>query len=128
MYLLDTNICIEFLLRPTDRLLSRMAAAFGSMAVSTITVGELRVGSRNSTDRAEDEARLDRFLAGLDVRDFDFAAANEYGSLVRQKGIDRKSFDRLIAAHAMSLPSILVTNNERHFADVPGLKVENWTQ
>jgi tRNA(fMet)-specific endonuclease VapC len=39
----------------------------------------------------------------------------------------RSSFDRLIAAHALALGFVLVTNNEKHFIDVPGLRVENWT-
>ncbi len=38
----------------------------------------------------------------------------------------RDALDRLIAAHALSLVLILVTNNEADFKDYPGLKVENW--
>jgi tRNA(fMet)-specific endonuclease VapC len=40
----------------------------------------------------------------------------------------RASYDRLIAAHALSLDLTLITNNEGDFADVPGLRVENWTR
>ena len=36
-------------------------------------------------------------------------------------------FDRLLAAHALSIGATVVTNNEADFADVPGLKIENWT-
>ena len=45
----------------------------------------------------------------------------------RQLPFKRGSYDRLIAAHALSLGLTVVTGNTKHFADVPGLKVENWT-
>ncbi|MBS1239504.1 MAG: hypothetical protein H6R45_210, partial [Proteobacteria bacterium] len=47
--------------------------------------------------------------------------------IAKRIGVRRKSFDRLIAAHAVSLGYVLVTSNVKHFADVPGLKVDNWT-
>ena len=56
------------------------------------------------------------------VQPFDQKAALQYAGLPFR----RRSFDRLIAAHALSLDAILVTNNEADFADVPGLKIENW--
>lgn len=127
MYLLDTNVCIDFLVSPTEALIARLDQHFGHLAVSTITVAELRVGKQMSTDPKGDEERLNTFLAGLDVRHFDETAAAEYGGLIRATVVARKSFDRLIAAHALALGLVLVTNNEKHFADVPGLKVENWT-
>ncbi len=55
--------------------------------------------------------------------DFDFEAAQTYVNLP----FKRASYDRLIAAHALARDLIVVTDNERDFADVPGLKVENWT-
>ena len=39
----------------------------------------------------------------------------------------RARFDRLLAAHALSLGVTIITNNEADFADVPELAVENWT-
>ena len=38
-----------------------------------------------------------------------------------------EALDRLLAAHALSIGATIVTNNEGDFADIPGLKVENWT-
>lgn len=67
------------------------------------------------------------FLAGVDVAPFDEVAASSYGRLVRQIGMRRGSFDRLIAAHALALGKTLVTNHVRDFADIPDLRVENWT-
>ena len=33
--------------------------------------------------------------------------------------------DMMIAAHAKSIKAVLVTNNQKHFARINGLKVEN---
>ncbi len=59
---------------------------------------------------------------------FDDAAACAYAGAIRLMGVERASFDRLIAAHALSLDCTLITNNLRHFSKVPGLKTENWTE
>jgi tRNA(fMet)-specific endonuclease VapC len=64
----------------------------------------------------------------LAVHDFGRAAAESYARLAGTMPCRRHSFDRLIAAHALALDMTLVTNNTRHFADIPGLRVENWTR
>jgi tRNA(fMet)-specific endonuclease VapC len=127
MYLLDTNACLDFLLLRSAQLVARLDANFGHCSVSTVTVAELRVGSRTSADPVEDDRTLDLFLSGLDVLPFDDDAAVRYGKMMRDLAMKRTNFDRLIAAHALSLGLVLVTSNTRHFADVPGLMVENWT-
>ncbi|PPB80374.1 hypothetical protein B0O95_13312, partial [Mycetohabitans endofungorum] len=38
----------------------------------------------------------------------------------------KDALDKLIAAHAIALDVILVTNNERDFANYPGIRLENW--
>lgn len=128
MYLLDTNACLDFLLLRSPRLVERLGEAFPSCSVSTITVAELRVGNRTSTDPLEDNRKLDLFLSALDVAPFDAAVADRYGRMMRDLALKRTSFDRLIAAHALSLGLTLVTSNTSDFADVPGLRIENWTQ
>jgi tRNA(fMet)-specific endonuclease VapC len=55
------------------------------------------------------------------------AAAKAYGPVraaTREK--KRDQLDKLIAAHAIALDAILVTNNEKDFARYPSLKMENW--
>jgi predicted nucleic acid-binding protein len=36
------------------------------------------------------------------------------------------SLDTLIAAHALSMDALLITNNTKEFAKVPKLKLDNW--
>ena len=110
-------------------LASRVKRAFNAgLAISTITLAELRVGGSRADDDPENVRRLDMFVATLRIHAFDEAAANAYGLLVRRVGIRRQSFDRLIAAHAGVLNLTLVTNTVADFADVPGLRVENWSK
>jgi tRNA(fMet)-specific endonuclease VapC len=128
MYLLDTNICIDFVDGRSDVARRRVEAGFRSgLSISSITAGELLVGARGSSDPVEDARRIERFIEVVRCRDFDEAAARTYARIAKQIGVRRKSFDRLIAAHALTLGLALVTNNARHFADVPELRVENWT-
>lgn len=127
-YLVDTNACLDFLLQRDSNVIAQMRTNFGRLAASTITVAELRVGAKASSTPIQDDRTIDLFLQGVVVQSFDEAAAIAYGRMVRQVGMRRGSFDRLIAAHALSLNLTLVTNNTRDFADIPGLRVENWAQ
>lgn len=128
MYLLDTNICIDFVDGRSDLARSRVEAGFrNGLSISAITAAELLVGARTSSDPVGDAKRVEAFIQVIRSHEFDEAAARAYAGMARQIGVVRKSFDRLIAAHALALNLVLVTNNEKHFADVPGLRVENWT-
>lgn len=127
-YLLDTNVCIDFLLGRSAPLAQRMGANLGGLAVSAVTAAELRVGSRMSVDSDGDTRRIDTFLSLMQVMAFDDAASHIYAKVVRQVGVRRRGFDRLIGTQALALGLILITRNEKDFADIPGLKVEDWTQ
>jgi tRNA(fMet)-specific endonuclease VapC len=64
------------------------------------------------------------------VAPFDEAAALDFGgigSVLAERGTPIGEFDVLIAAHAVALRCVLVSNNTRHFSKVPGLQLENWT-
>jgi len=127
LFLLDTNVCIDFALGRSDLVRDRIYTAYArGLGISAITLAELRVGARHQRTEPADEQKLDTLVRTLKLHPFDEAAATTYGALVRQIGIKRQSFDRLIAAHALSLGLTLVTRNEADFADVPGLKTENW--
>ena len=90
---------------------------------------------RNSAS-AQDKRRskrlhrlIDTFTTTVDVVAFDSAAANAFGhvrAVLESKGKPIGILDTLIAAHALSRKLILVTNNTEHFAQIRGLKMENW--
>jgi tRNA(fMet)-specific endonuclease VapC len=129
-YLFDTDICI-FLIRskPTNLLNRLQKLPFGSVGISTITLAELQVGVNKSSNPAKNSEALLNFLTAIDIVDFDFHAAIEYGNIrceLEKKGTPIGPLDTLIAAHAKSLVVTLVTNNMREFKRVNGLKIENW--
>ncbi|MEA3041385.1 MAG: tRNA(fMet)-specific endonuclease VapC [Sphingomonadales bacterium] len=121
VFLLDTNICI-YVLADEDSLAARRLAEcpLGSVVGSVVTYAELLHGVRNAEPK--EVKKLEAFFGRVAIVPLDVAAARAYGTLPFRRG----SYDRLIAAHALALDLTLVTNNLRDFADVPGLKVENW--
>jgi tRNA(fMet)-specific endonuclease VapC len=61
------------------------------------------------------------------VAPFDSAAAQAYGPIrLATRESKKDHLDKLIAAHAVSLGAIVVTNNTSDFGKYPGLEVENW--
>ncbi len=101
-----------------DRLL---ACEPGEIAISAISYAEIAIGTNAGKLPTPDV--LEAFVRAIPIVDFDEAAAREYAKL----SFKRARFDRLLAAHALSIGAVVVTNNEADFADVPGLVVENWT-
>lgn len=128
-YLLDTNICIYVMhQQPPEVALRFNALKAGDACISIITFAELRAGiEKLTTTRRHNERILDLFTRQIPVLPFDEAAARSYGVLrVAVPERRRNALDRLIAAHAVSVGAILVTNNEADFKGYPGLRVENW--
>jgi tRNA(fMet)-specific endonuclease VapC len=129
-YLLDTNICIYLIKKHPAKVLQRLREQNASqVGVSTITVAELEFGVAKSARPEQNQEALQLFLAPLEIVLFDSSAAVHYGrirTVLEKNGSPIGSMDLLIAAHALSLGVLLVTNNEREFSRVPGLKLENW--
>jgi tRNA(fMet)-specific endonuclease VapC len=127
-YLLDTDTCIYAMNRmPLVR--KRLEAAAGSVAMSSVTLGELSFGVRKSQRYDENRRLLLGFQHLVPVLPFDAEAANHFGEVkAHLLGIGRPSgpYDMQIGAHARSLGLTLVTNNTREFDRIPGLDVENW--
>jgi tRNA(fMet)-specific endonuclease VapC len=90
--------------------------------MSAIVFAELAIGSANGKLPPIDV--LDDVLAATPLIAFDEAAARAYARVPFR----RARFDRLLAAHALSLGAVVVTNNEADFADVPDLTIVNWTK
>ncbi len=129
-YLLDTNICIYIINERPARVLERFKRfAVGDLGVSSITVAELAFGVAKSRS-ARNRSALEAFLLPLNVAPFDLIAAFAYGDLraeLERRGEPIGALDMQIAAHALCLGVTVVTNNEREFRKVPGLKLDNWT-
>ena len=130
MYMLDTNICIDMMRRPSSRIFGHIQQVQpGDIAISTITLAELECGVHKSSNPAKNAKLLIEVCSVLDILPFDNNAAAAYGmvrSQLESKGISIGPLDNLIAAHALSLDITLVTNNMKEFKRIKGLSLENW--
>jgi tRNA(fMet)-specific endonuclease VapC len=129
--LLDTNICIHVINAKPPAVLERFRQhRMGEIGLCSVVAAELAYGVAKSGS-ARNRQALEMFLAPLIILPFDDAALWAYGDLraeLERKGTPIGALDTMIAAHALSQQSTLVTNNTREFARVPGLALENWVQ
>jgi tRNA(fMet)-specific endonuclease VapC len=128
-YLLDTNICIYIINRRPAKVLQHFEGlSMGDVGISSVTGAELAYGVEKSGS-ARNRQALEKFLVPLEIVSFDAEAMRRYGQLraqLEKRGTPIGPLDMLIAAQAMALGSILVTNNVREFERIPGLALENW--
>ena len=129
-YMLDTSICVELIRGRAPRVFERLRKlAVDEAGISSITLAELQYGVAKSSNAARHQELLAKFLAPLAVAPFDDSAAGTYGELraaLEREGTPIGPLDTLIASHALSMKTTLVTANEREFRRVSGLRVENW--
>jgi tRNA(fMet)-specific endonuclease VapC len=128
--MLDTNICIYIIKRRPEPVLRRFGLfPVGEIGISAITLAELEYGAAKSAQPKQNHEALEQFISPLHVAAFDRQATAAYGrirAMLEKTGRAIGAMDLLIAAHALSLGVQLVTNNEKEFKRVPGLRVENW--
>ena len=129
MILLDTNICIYIINAKPPAVLARFQQyRMGDVGLCSVVAAELAFGVAKSGS-ARNRQALEMVLAPLTVLPFDDAAVWAYGDLLatlERSGTPIGALDTLIAAHALSQHALLVTNNTREFAKVPGLLLDNW--
>jgi len=129
-YLLDTNICIAIIRRQHPALLTRLLnLSPGDAALSPITVAELFFGAHKSNRPEQNLLALEQFLLPFELPPFEAEAATFYGELraeLEKKGNTIGALDLFIAAHALQLGLILVTNNTKEFHKVPGIHLQDW--
>jgi tRNA(fMet)-specific endonuclease VapC len=128
-YLLDTNIVSDLVRNPHGRITHRIRkVGEAQVCTSIIVAAELRYGSaKKGSPRLA--AQLEAVLAALEVLPFEAPADTTYGlirSRLEKGGKPIGANDLLIAAHVIALGHVLVTDNEREFARVDGLRYENW--
>ena len=129
MILLDTNTCIYIINnRPPNVLEKFRKYKAGEVGISSIAASELAYGVAKSGSIKNRKA-LDMFLAPMQILPFDSQCLWFYADLrasLEKQGLSIGPMDTLIAAHALSIDSTLVTHNIKEFMRVPKLKLENW--
>jgi tRNA(fMet)-specific endonuclease VapC len=127
-FMLDTD-SVSYALRGQGRVGARLVEqAPSQICISSITAAELHFGAERR-DSKKLRRLIETFTSTVAVMPFDDECALAFGK-VASRLVDRGRpighFDALIAAHALVLEVTLVTNNEKHFGQVDGLKVANW--
>lgn len=132
-YLLDTDVCSYAIKRKPAALLARLREGLeqDELAISAITRGELLYGIEILPQATSLKRAVLAFLDHMPCMEWPVAAADHYARL---RGAQKTSgnrvgyMDTLIACHALAENLTLVTNNERDFSRIPGLKIENWAR
>jgi len=132
IYMLDTNICIYIIKKKPSCVIKRFQKArISNIGISSITLSELVYGAVKSLKPEQNHLALAQFAAPLEILAYGHEASQYYGDIryhLEKKGTPIGALDMFIAAHALSMGCILVTNNEKEFNRVPNLKIENWTE
>ncbi len=127
-YMLDTNT-VSHLIKEHPSVVRRVVAApMASLCMSAITKGELFFGLAKRPDARRLHLAVRELLRRVDVLPWDSAVAEHYGVVrasLEREGKILAPLDLLIAAHALSIGAVLVTN-DRAFGQVADLLVENW--
>jgi tRNA(fMet)-specific endonuclease VapC len=131
-YLLDTNICIYIAKQKPPGVLARLQRLkAGDVGMSIITHLELVYGACKCQGRQENLSRIRELERLIPVLPMDTGVGRHFGEVraaLERKGTPIGAYDLLIAAHALSLGLILVTDNAREFRRIPQLNLENWAE
>lgn len=131
-YMLDTNICIYIIKKKPEQVLKRLAKIDPStISLSSITWSELVYGVEKSESRDRNLEALSDFAIPFEILPWTLTQAEVAGKIradLAKAGKLIGPYDTQIAAHALSLGLILITNNEKEFKRIEGLKVENWVK
>jgi tRNA(fMet)-specific endonuclease VapC len=132
VYLLDTDTCGYAMRGAAIALDTRLAKAEPqALAISAVTRAELMFGLEKRGNPKPLTRLVMSFLEHMPVLPWDTAAADRFAKLraaLERAGTPIGLMDSMIAAHALALGAILVTNNQKHFQKVATLKLENWTK
>ena len=101
----------------------------GQWCISAVTCSEIRYGVAKRPEAVRLHRMVDEFLRIVPVLSWDTKTANRHGELraeLEAHGTPIADFDEMIAAHALAIGAVVVTDNTRHFSRVSGLVIENW--
>jgi tRNA(fMet)-specific endonuclease VapC len=127
-YMLDTNTVSHIIKRQPQVMAHLVAVPMHSLCISAITAGELAFGLAKRPQAVALKEAVNEFLRRVEVMPWDDAVAQTYGSLRAQlhtEGTPLSPLDLQIAAHAMHLKAMLVTD-DKAFANIKTLAIENW--
>lgn len=129
-YLLDTNVCIEYLNNRQSPIAARLArVAANDVALCAVVKAELFFGVARCRNPEAARAKMFEFMSEFVSFPFDDAAAETCGMLrtnLAAAGMPIGPYDLQIAAIALSRGLTLVTHNTREFARIDGLQWEDW--
>ena len=130
-YMLDTDMCSYIIKEHPESVRQRFQTlAMEQLCVSVVTYAELIYGVERSSSKRINRPIIEDFVRHLDVMNWDTEAADQYGVIraeLEAAGTPIGAMDMMIAAHAKSIKAVLVTNNQKHFTKVKGMKVDNWS-
>lgn len=130
-YLLDTDTASYAIRGTFPALDARLATtAPRDLAISVITRAELMFGLEKRGNPRGLVRVVHAFLDRIAIQPLDNAAADTFAKLraqLERQGTPIGFADTLIGAHALALKAVLVTNNMKHFQNVKGLALENWS-
>lgn len=128
-FLLDTDTCIYWLRGRESVHKCVVTVGLSDIAVSVITLAELRYGAACSQQPEANQHAIDALANGIVVLGVDPSVVRVFADVkaaLRKQGMLIEDFDLLIAATARTFGLTLVTNNTGHFSRITGLRLENW--
>ena len=128
-FMLDTDISSYIIKRRPAALVERFEKHGDTLNVSVITAAELRFGAEKA-GRPKLAELVEAYLDRLAILDWTNEVTRHHARIrseLESSGRPIGNMDLLIGAHAVSLGMTMVTNNLKHFSNIPGLKVEVWT-
>jgi tRNA(fMet)-specific endonuclease VapC len=129
-YLLDTNVCINFLNGRSNNIRNELERhSPQEIFLCSIVVAELYYGSIKSARPVENIQRIAHFIDHFVSLPFDNHASRVYGeirSVLETSGQPIGPMDLLIASIAVSHNLVLITHNTREFDRIKGLKINDW--
>lgn len=130
IYLLDTNICVYWL-KGDERIEQKaLSVGLGEIAVPFIALSELYYGAYKSQKVKENLAAIETLKNKLSLVEWNEDVCEIFGRLkatLERNGNTLHDADLFVAACALANNSVLVTNNEKHFNRIRGLRLENWS-
>jgi tRNA(fMet)-specific endonuclease VapC len=130
MFLLDTNVCVQYLRGKNVLVRQRLAACpTHDVRLCSVVLSELYVGVLRSAQPTKNRAVVEQFAAPYVSLAFDDAAADVYARIrhhLESQGTPIGPYDQQIAAIALANACALVTHNTTEFSRVPGLILEDW--